>query len=367
MAADTVPALDSHKFSRYRSMRRAQGLELQQSRAQTSPPAMPSPVKSQKDQQVSRSMSRYRQRPTASGANAQKPPPVPLAGALRQAGAEQLPQLPLNLPSPTHATSTPHMRTASIVAAPRPRTSHNDSGSQDPTKSPPSSRAPADPVPSVKQGVREPPPAARDEARQLIQEEAERQRRMQAKLRAEKQAKFEAEQAERERLDREAEEAERARAQKEAEQADRARLQKEAEAAERRERRSKAKEQREREHHESSRKLRKPPQLKEEPNGSRLKTPPEPSPNPHSSSKQGTKFSFLKRRKEDEFPKSPNNPANISKPRQVSNGNGPPVSNMLLGDNGPSASIKPGGGGVVPGIDAPISAVNAGDRVSLAP
>lgn len=234
----------------------------------------------------------------------------------------------------------------------------------------------------MKQGGKEPPPAARDEARQLIQGEAERQRRMQAKLRADKRAKFEAEQAEKERLERDAEDAERARAQKEAEQAEQAeqaQLEKEAERAERHERqkktdgagrskvrheesRSKGKEHRERDHHESSRRPQRPPQLKEEPDGSRLKTPPEKPPNPHSPSKHGTKFGFLKKRKEDDSPKSPNNPANISKPRQVSNGNGPPVINTLLGGNGPPMSIKPGGGGVVPGIDAPISAVNAGDR-----
>lgn len=32
-------------------------------------------------------------------------------------------------------------------------------------------------------------------------------------------------------------------------------------------------------------------------------------------------------------------------------------------DNGEPVTIKPGGGGIVPGTDAPISAVNAGDRV----
>ncbi|KAF2140320.1 uncharacterized protein K452DRAFT_198472, partial [Aplosporella prunicola CBS 121167] len=59
------------------------------------------------------------------------------------------------------------------------------------------------------------------------------------------------------------------------------------------------------------------------------------------------KFGFLRRRKEEEPAKS----ADVSghgRQRQVS-------------DDLPD-TIRPGGGGVVPGIDAPISAVNAGDR-----
>jgi hypothetical protein len=58
-------------------------------------------------------------------------------------------------------------------------------------------------VPLVSKGHREPSQTARDEAKQLMEKEAERQRRMQEKLRAEKKARLEAEVAERERVERE--------------------------------------------------------------------------------------------------------------------------------------------------------------------
>lgn len=79
--------------------------------------------------------------------------------------------------------------------------------------------------------------------------------------------------------------------------------------------------------------------------------PPVPSsPESPSSPRRKERLAGLLRRRRDDQPNTVFIPA--PKPRQVSN------------DNNPNADvyIKAGGGGVVPGIDAPISAVNAGDR-----
>ena len=50
---------------------------------------------------------------------------------------------------------------------------------------------------------------------------------------------------------------------------------------------------------------------------------------------------------------------------EQSAGNGPPISEPHVRSQDPPRVIEAGGGGIVPGIDAPISAVNAGERVSV--
>lgn len=67
------------------------------------------------------------------------------------------------------------------------------------------------------------------------------------------------------------------------------------------------------------------------------------------------RFGLFKRKRGEEAPQS----MVAFGSKTTSNSGRPPLMN---GDRSPT--IKPGGGGVVPGIDAPVSAVNAGDRVS---
>ncbi|OCK81011.1 hypothetical protein K432DRAFT_296510 [Lepidopterella palustris CBS 459.81] len=378
MPTDNVSTPESTKFSRYRSVRKAQEQKLEQLK-QHQPPAMPS-QEPQKDQAVIRSMSRYhRQHPTTSGSNTQKLPPVHASPAVRRANTQhQLDHASASLAA-AHATSNSRIRAGSTPVTSQQQQQQLRNGSNAQSKSPPSSRTPPEPVPLVKRGAREPPPTAREEARQLIQGETERQKQVQAKLRADKRAKLEAEQAERDKLERAAEEAERIRAQQEAEEAERLRLEKEAELLERGKRLQKAesasrikasREEEERQARlkwaqESTHRVHKPVQLNDDladhepqpqtrpqtrhqtsPQQTPQQTPPPPSP-----SKQGMKLGIFKRRKAED---SPENPATTSKSKQRSN--------TIANDNGPPTTIIPGGGGAVPGIDAPKSAVNAGDR-----
>ena len=192
-----------------------------------------------------------------------------------------------------------------------------------------------------------------------MMEEAERQKRLQAKLLAEKQARLEAQQAEQERLKREAQEAERIRAQREAEEA--ARLQLERELAEKGKRLQKAEstsrlkkreEEDKRAEAERRAKYELVVQKTERPQTARPQTA-----RPQTASKSSPqlpisspKFGFLRRRKGDESPSSPESQATAGRSRQSSNA------------QKEAHTIRPGGGGAIPGTDAPISAVNAGDR-----
>jgi hypothetical protein len=86
----------------------------------------------------------------------------------------------------------------------------------------------------------------------------------------------------------------------------------------------------------------------------RARKAPSSSP-PVSPPRQDNNFGLFKRRKDDGLtPETQSTPMETSKPPQLS---------LQLGDR-PAEVIKPGGGGIVLGIDAPTSAVNAGDRVS---
>lgn len=171
---------------------------------------------------------------------------------------------------------------------------------------------------------------------------------MKEKMEAEKQAKLKAEQeeqAERERQEQlrkeEEEEAERQRLEKEAEEAEQVRRQKEdKEQRKRLQKAESAKRQQERE--EAERKVR-----IEEAARKAHSSPPVSPP------KQGGRFGIFGRRREGSTA-SPESPSNSVKQATTSHAN----RDM---DN-----IISGGGGAVLGIDAPISAVNAGDRVSCA-
>ncbi|KAF2467843.1 uncharacterized protein BDR25DRAFT_335698 [Lindgomyces ingoldianus] len=328
MAAETShpPPESAAKFSRYRSVRRAQQQQqlehLTHDQATPPIPAMP-PIEPQKDATVSRSMSRYHRRPTTSHSATHAAPSV-------RSSTEQVPPLPRVAAS----TSTSSSRNR---APSSPQAVHNGQ-----PRLPNTSKARTEATPLVEKSARGygPSQAARDEAKQLMQAEAERHRRMQEKLKAEKRARLEAEEAERARLERlrkEEEEAERLRAQREAEEAEQLRRQKEeqdrgkrlqkAESASRLKKREE--EERKAKYEEAAR-----------------KTPASP---PVSPPRHGGGFGLFKRRKDD-APGSPESPAKTGRPRQTSNG------------NREHDTIRPGGGGAVLGIDAPISAVNAGDR-----
>jgi len=202
-----------------------------------------------------------------------------------------------------------------------------------------------------------------------LQKERERQRLLKERHDAEARAKREAKQAELDRaasLRREEEEAALLQAQREAEEAEQVRRQREEQRAEqergkrlrkaetqkvlqqREEDARKAKEaERERWARHEEEKARKT-RIEEE---SARKAPP--SSPPVSPPRQDANFGLFKRRKDDGLTAE----APVETPRA-------PRLSLHLGDR-EAETIRPGGGGAVLGIDAPTSAVNAGDRVGL--
>jgi hypothetical protein len=188
--------------------------------------------------------------------------------------------------------------------------------------------------------------------------ERERQRLLKEKYEAEARAQREAKQAEIDRLERlrrEEEEAALQQAQREAEEAETLRRQKEEQRAEqergkrlRKAETQKVLQQREEEarkakREESERKAK----LEEE----RARRAPSSSP-PVSPPRHDANYGLFKRRKDDGL--TPDAAVETAKAPQLS---------LNLGER-KSETIRPGGGGAVLGIDAPTSAVNAGDRVS---
>jgi hypothetical protein len=270
---------------------------------------------------VSRSMSRYHRRPTASHATPPKAPP------LRSAT--------LNVPPPeaaqvstaaarNRAQSSPQTRNPSNVQ-PRPNTSRTREAAT-----------------ATSPGERPRPRTARDEAKQLLQDEHDRQRRLREKLEAEKREKLRAEQAKqaeqaRREQQRAEEDLERLRAQREAEDAEQLRQQQhEKERGTRLQKAESSKRLREREDAER--------QARAEEATRKEHASPSTSPRRHRG------FTLFKR--PSDSPQSPPQASPPSKP--------PPTSYS----NRDMDNIKAGGGGAVLGIDAPVSAVNAGDRVS---
>ncbi|KAH7135189.1 hypothetical protein B0J11DRAFT_154611 [Dendryphion nanum] len=378
-APEAPPPPSTAKFSRYRSVRRAQAEHLhqqslgeltatpqnqhqhqhQQTEAPPPVPAMPSiPFSSSatavaagepsKDALVSRSKSRYHRRPTTSHATSKGPP--------TRSNTDLVPPITSSANTQTSASAMRNRALSSPQNAPRV------SSSTEP-RLPNMSRSRAGEVPSlIAKGEREPLQSSRDEARQLLQKETERQRRMQEKLHAERKARKEAEEAERrarqdaeeaERRARiEAEEAERKRLEqvkRDEEEAERQRIQREAEEAEQLRRRKE-------EEHERKKKLQKVESAarlrrrhEEEARKARPVSPPA-SPPTHSAGAAG--FNMFVRKRRDDVPASPESLSNTGgRSRQTSNGKDEELN-----------VIRPGGGGAVLGIDAPISAVNAGDR-----
>ncbi|KAJ9640021.1 hypothetical protein H2199_006255 [Coniosporium tulheliwenetii] len=195
------------------------------------------------------------------------------------------------------------------------------------------------------------PKTPRDEARELIANEAERQKRVQAKLKEEKRAKHEAEEPARRQAQQEQEDAQRRREQEESEKAERLRLDQEMERAAKararqsEERRRRAEEQqrvadqaeRQRQELQKAAQSQAPREI--------IATAPEPAvvePQWYC----GLNKLFKRREVEESSPSR-----------------GMPSKTTISGEGSPpSRPVKPSVGGAAPGIDAPISAVNAGDR-----
>ncbi|KAF1968738.1 hypothetical protein BU23DRAFT_558281 [Bimuria novae-zelandiae CBS 107.79] len=325
--ADPAPSEPppAQKFSRYRSVRRAQA-QPQQKPGETPPmPAVPAiPMDTQNAAPVSRSMSRYHRRPATSHAPAAKAPP--LRSATVNVPAQPAPVPTQNAtPARNRAVSSPYAPITPNAPPRMPNTS--------------CARAEAPPMPSAKR-----PQTSRDQAKQLMQDEAERQKRMREKIEAEKRAKLKAEQAERERQEqqhREAQEAERLRLQEEADVVEQARREKgEKEEKERGKRLQKAESaKRLQEREEAERKAR----LEEATRKAQAQVS-----SPASPPRQGGRFGIFSRRRDNSA--ASQSPPSTARPPQTSC------------ENRDMDTIRPGGGGAVLGIDAPISAVNAGDR-----
>ncbi|GME60437.1 Pleckstrin-like protein [Neofusicoccum parvum] len=321
-------AAQEPKFSRYRSVRRAH--HQQQHDLPAMPPVPPDPSpEPPKSATVSRSMSRYhRQRPrttTAAVAPDAAAPPLPSQGHR----------------APTQPGPPPAAREQRRV-----RAQSNPGGAP--------SRQPTRPTTSGGQdgaadgNVVGSPSRAREEARRLLEGESQRQARMNAELKAEKRAKLE--EAQKLRAKQEAEESERRNAER-----IRQYQEKRAEDLKARQEAARAQAARTRQEEEDRQHVverERPRTAKTAGASSESDAPPvPPSPQSPSSPRRKDRLAgLLRRRKEDQQPNSNFIPA--PKPRQVSNDT----------NNNPDAFIKAGGGGVVPGIDAPISAVNAGDR-----
>ncbi|KAF2087576.1 hypothetical protein K490DRAFT_73530 [Saccharata proteae CBS 121410] len=299
MAADASGI--TGKLSRYRSVRKAQ--QQQQDEA---PPPLPTPAvpADQTPSTMSQSMSRYHRQRLATSSPA---PPVRRAGTQHQATQS------------SHAHAAARQRAQST---PGKRVVSNDSR---PTAS------------------QEPSLAAREEARMMLEGETDRQQRMKAKLDAEKQARLE--ELERVRAAQQAQEAvEAERAQRDVRilqekerRAEALRLRQEAAQA-------KATEARRQDEAVWAIERERPRTAKQRTNTQEDISPRIPSvpDSPSTAARMKDKLGFLKLRKEEHHD---------VKPRQMSRDR---VDDMQ--------NIKQGGGGAVPGIDAPISAVNAGDR-----
>ncbi|KAF2276494.1 uncharacterized protein EI97DRAFT_442432 [Westerdykella ornata] len=304
------------KFSRYRSVRRGQQeqtqhhSQTQRKETQDNPHSIPIPPvpaipqmpssEFQRDAPVSRSMSRYHRRPTVSHGSAQKPQMAPLAAAAPVSAA------------PSNARSRAQ-GSAQYTAS--------NSRVNEPAPLPNTSRPRREESPLVSAPVgREPSQAARDEAKQLMEQEAERQRRMQEKLKAQKRAMLEIQ-------EREAEAAQREHRMKDEQE-----LQRQVQQAE-----SAARFKKEEEEEVHRARLR-----KKAPEAQQTRSPPT-SPQRH-----GLHL-FGRRRKED-TPSSPETQTQIEQQRLRSDSSDREFN-----------TIRPGGGGAVPGIDAPVSAINAED------
>jgi hypothetical protein len=291
----------------------------------------------QKEAQISRSMSRYHRRPPPPHATTASPPVPPLRANTLQ--AHQPPPVPQSSTSRIRAVSSPQHAHSANTAQQRPRTAKQRADA---------AGAASDPARS---------PRADEQARDILQKERERQRLLKEKYEAEARAQREAKQAEASRLERlrkEEEEAALQKARQEAEEAEALRRQE----AEQRAERERGKRLRKAETHRVlQRRDEEARNAKREESEHRAKLDEErarrvaPASPPVSPPRQEVNLGVFKRRKDD----------GLSHEAPVEPARAPPA-NLHLEDH-EQETIRPGGGGIVLGIDAPTSAVNAGDRV----
>ncbi|KAF2096194.1 hypothetical protein NA57DRAFT_29083, partial [Rhizodiscina lignyota] len=308
-------------LSRYRSVRR------QQSLTSSSPPPVPVPEHAalppnradMNQQNVQRSMSRYHRNRPATSAGAEQPQPVP--------------QLPPQMPPQTQARP---LRSPTRYKHISPQQSYDeiiDNYAQAPQRQ----RTTTRPGTAVRPPAND---ASRAEARQIIAGEAERQERMKAKIRAERKAQSDAQDAERRRRQQEEEQAERERRRRAAEEVQQKQL---------REAEEMQKKKREREEELALRQQRREEEAHRGLKASRNSGSNQMAQPVTPSKSSGGLFGMFKKRKGDEAPKS----------AEILAG---PSSKSATWPEEQSKFIKQGGGGIVPGTDAPISAVNAGER-----
>ena len=348
MATETIPssAAAAPKMSRYRSVRRAQEQQHHTSPGAPAVPPMPavSEMQPQSDAPISRSMSRYHRRPTTSHATSPNPPPG--SNTIPNAPPPLPAQLPPSTPSTSRnrAVSSPYQSSHSAnTGQRRPRTARTRTTEA----SPPVSNAPR------QQSLR-----GDDSAREVLQREKERQRQLKEKYEAEARAQKQAKQAELDRIERmrhEEEEAARLDAQREMEEAEALRRQREEQKAEqeRGRRLQKAENQKVLQQREEGVRKAKVEEKERQATLAKLeqkaRKAPSSSPPVSPPRQQETGFGMFKRRKDEAL--------GLDAPVQQ------PTAPQLSLNLGEEETIRPGGGGVVLGIDAPTSAVNAGDRV----
>ncbi|TKA74642.1 hypothetical protein B0A49_04899 [Cryomyces minteri] len=328
MAMQALPAPSEPKLSRYRSMRRAVKDTV------AAPASPPPPEKNQLSETIQRSRSRYHKWRQSDAAE-KDASPKPVQSQAQSTSLQQNPtiareDLSQSQPTARRETSSAEQRTSTNYAQAQQRKSHSSGESYDSrperlhlrntrTVEPNDSRHEKDSSKAT--------PEARSEARKLVADAEARLQRHRDSLKAEGEARTkaariaEAEEAKRRQKEDAAELARERHAVKDA--AERLRVENGPAEAERLgQRREQETMRREREQAPNSNPAR--PAVKD-------------------------RFSFFKKRKVDGPPKSSDILASPDATRPKRN-SGEPI------------TIRPGGGGVVPGTDAPVSAVNAADR-----
>lgn len=363
MSPSSPPPVSGQKISRYRSVRRAQEQHTDHARqfaqheeplpAVSTVPAVPAVPDShaQNNAPLSRSMSRYHRRPATSHVTKSQPPPI-RSNTTFDAASPVSPQSPPSTSSNDAPNSPPQRLHVANTAQRRPRTAGPC----------------AEPAYTDNDASRQQSLSGDDSAKEILHKEKERQRQMKEKYDAKARARRQARQAELDRAEKMRHEAEHA-----------ARLLQQQQQ-----------QQREFEEAEALRRQRAEAKRAELEHGRRLqKTESRKTSRSREDDTQRAKQEERQRQAvlaklEERTQKPPSSPAAVSPPRQQEVGFGmfkrrkdealgldapaqvsaPPQLNLSF-SNREEETIRPGGGGVVLGIDAPTSAVNAGDRVRL--
>jgi hypothetical protein len=372
MASDVLnPTPSEGRLSRYKSVRKAQSSESQ-NLASTPPPVPPIPPtipENGEGNQVKRSLSRYHRSASVSQSTQ---PALPSRTRSERPRREPVPELPKQVIPREQTFERKRSNTVGVQQHPPPSSRGNGSGNS-------SSRAPKRPTTSSRNqeyGRPRVETARLTEAQQIQASEQARYDRIKAQQRAEREAKHKA--AEYERLAREKEQEEKDRVIREVEEAEQRKLNEIAREERRVKEEAEAKRKAEREDAERRKKLRRlkkedisrprpadirAPTREEYNTAPSLGTPDDtttPTSIPISAKKLG---GFFKRRHHE----SPSPPKSAPGVRPTTSHASPPkMKELKLGGKRSAAPeipmIKPGGKGIVPLTDAPVSASNHGDR-----